>query len=77
MGEYQHKDKYVLSYDAGVKRIRLEGRIALDQVLNDAIDAWSREHEAAKKRGEVLELTGDRDALMVYLRASARKALTS
>lgn len=75
MGEYRHKDKYVLSYDAGVKRIRLEGRLALDQVLNDALDAWSKEHEAAKKRGEVLELTGDREELTRYLRVSARKAL--
>lgn len=72
---YRKKDEYVLAYQEGVKRIRQEGRIVLDRILNEALAEWSRESEAAKQRGDVLELVGNRQEIHDYFRRSARKAL--
>ena len=73
---YTKKDKFTLSYDASVKRIRGEGKIALDSVMNEALAAFDQEHSDAKNNGEVLEVT-DRVTLMRYLRTGTRKQIGS
>lgn len=77
MTEYQHKDLYALSYEEGVKRLRNEANLITARLMNEALEAWSKQHTAAKRKGQVLELTGARAEIQKYLKVGARRALNA
>lgn len=75
MPEYVAKDQTQLTYEANVKRIRTEGRVVLDTMLNEALAAHSKAFNAGVQRGELLELRLDAQDVKRLLGSSAQKVL--
>lgn len=75
MTDYRHKNAASLAYDANKKRLRLEGRLVLDLLMNEALHAMTQEFNEALNRGEVLELEGTREEMLQYLRVAAQQQL--
>lgn len=75
MPEYNRKDEVTLAYQANVKRLRLEGRLALDRLLNDAVATMTHNFNAGLERGEILDLRLDEEQAQKLLGESAKKVL--
>ena len=74
---YNYKNSAALAYDRNKKRLRLEGRLILDELLNEALDAMTCEFNEALANGEVLELEGSREELLGFLRVATLRQLGS
>lgn len=73
---HQKKSPHVLAYQANAKRVRLEARIVLDDVLNDALDELARQHASAETLGhEVGSVELDQAAIKALLLGSAQRQL--
>lgn len=72
---YKKKDNVALAFAANVKRIRLEARIVLDHVLNEALAEMSKEFDEGLLRGELLNIAGSPEELKEFLRRAAEKEL--
>lgn len=75
MSRYTKRDSVELAYAANVKRIRLEGRIVLDNLMNEALAEMTEEFNERLTRGELLNIEGNREELKKYLRRAADKEL--
>lgn len=75
MPDYRYKDNAQIAYDANKKRLRLEGQIALDSVLNEALNLMTTKFNEALARGEILEIEGSRNELRALLLDAANKEL--
>lgn len=75
MSGYQHKTPAALAYDRNKKRLRLEGRLILDELLNEALAEMTGTFNEAAANGEVLELEGTRDELLGFLRVAFQRQL--
>lgn len=75
MSGYRYKDGAAMAYDRNKKRLRLEGRLVLDEVLNVALAEMTTEFNAALLQGETLELEGTREEILSYLRNAAARQL--
>lgn len=74
---YRHKGHDELIFDANVKRIRLEGRIILDEVMNEALKIMSDRFQEARLNGTVLELDGNKELLKEFLLEASKRELES
>lgn len=72
---HKHKDAAAMAYDRNKKRLRLEGRLVLDEVLNVALTEMTTQFNDALVRGDVLELEGTREEILDYLRTAAQRQL--
>lgn len=75
MPNYNHKDAVALAYDANKKRLRLEGRIILDRLMNEALAEMTHEFNEGLQRGELLNIGGSAEELKGFLRIAARREL--
>ena len=75
MSGFVYKNNVALAYDRNKKRLRLEGRLILDELLNEALNEMTGAFNEAAANGEVLELEGTRDEMLGYLRTAAQKQL--
>lgn len=75
MPDYRHKDAVSLAYDANKKRLRLEGRLVLDALMNEALNEMTSQFNEALGRGEILDIGGTRDELKALLWATAKREL--
>lgn len=69
------KDKVALAYQANLKRLRVEGRIILDEVLNEAESEMTDQFKEALDRGEILSIEGSREEMKEFLRRAAEREL--
>lgn len=76
MPRYIHKDNILLEFEANKKRLRTEGRIVLDRVLNEALDQMAKEFNAGLDRGEVLRVESSPNELRRLLWQAARLELS-
>lgn len=74
---YNKKDTVVLTYNANKKRLRCEGQILLDEVLNEAVAEMDEQFTEALNRGEVLTIEGSRAEFRRFLRAASEKLLNA
>lgn len=72
---YNHKNQAALTYDENKKRLRLEGRILLDRVMNDVLHEMTEEFTAAILEGKILEIGASREEIQDYFRRSAQRQL--
>ena len=77
MAGYRYKDNVQLAYDANVKRIRTEGAIVLQAMLNEALAEMDQQFTEALNRGEVLSIGGSREEMLGFLRTAAQKQLAA
>ena len=75
MPNYRYKDHVALAFDANKKRLRVEGRIILDSVLNEALHEMTAQFNEALTRGEILEIGGSREEMKEFLRLAAERHL--
>jgi hypothetical protein len=75
MSGYRKKDAVRLAYDANKKRLRCEGQVILDAVLNEALDEMDRAFQDALSRGEILHIGGSAEEMRAFLRLAAEKQL--
>ncbi len=75
MPNYTYKDAVALAYDGNKKRLRAEGSIILDGLMNEALDTMTTEFNEALNRGELLEIGGTRTEMLGFLRTAAQKQL--
>ena len=75
MPNYITKDNVQLAYDANKKRLRAEGAIILDAVLNLALTEMTTQFNAALGEGQILEIGGTREEMKEFLRVAAQKQL--
>lgn len=75
MSGYQYKTAAQLAYDRNKKRLRLEGRLILDELLNEALAEMTGAFNEAAAEGEVLELEGTREEMLGYLRIAYQRQL--
>lgn len=71
-----HKGPAELAYDENKKRLRFEGRILLDRIMNEVLDVMTTEFQAALLRGEVLEVGSTREEARAYFARVAQAQLT-
>jgi hypothetical protein len=77
MSGFVYKNNVAMAYDRNKKRLRLEGRLILDELLNEAMNEMTGAFNEAAAKGEILELGGTRDELLGYLRTAAQTQLGS
>jgi len=70
-----HKGPAELAYDENKKRLRFEGRILMDRVMNEVLAHMTDEFQAALLRGEVLEVGSSREEAREYFKRVARLQL--
>ena len=75
MPNYRYKDEVALAYDANKKRLRLEGRILLDRIMNEALAEMTDQFNRGLERGEVLLIGGSEDEFKSFLRIAASREL--
>ncbi len=75
MPNYVYKDAVALAYDGNKKRLRAEGSIILDGLMNEALNTMTTEFNEALNRGELLEIGGTRTEMLGFLRTAAQKQL--
>lgn len=75
MPKYLYKDAVALAFDANKKRLRLEGRILLDRIMNEALAEMTHEFNAGLERGELLNVGGSPEDLRRFLRVAAGREL--
>lgn len=75
MSGYQKKDAVRLAYNANKKRLRCEGQVILDAIMNEALDEMDRQFQEAIGRGEILHIGGSAAEMRAYLRRAAEKNL--
>lgn len=74
---YNYKGQAALAFDENKKRLRLEGRLVCDRIMNEVLREMTSEFQDALLRGEVLTLGGSAAETQEYFTAAARKALGS
>lgn len=74
---YAYKGEAALVFDSNKKRLRLEGRLVMDRVMNEVLREMTTEFQAAVLRGEILSVGGSAAETQQYFTAAARKALGS
>jgi hypothetical protein len=74
---YNYKNDVAMAYDRNKKRLRFEGRLILDELLNEALNEMTGAFNEAAANGQILELEGTRDEMLGYLRQAAQKQLGS
>lgn len=72
---YRKKDNIRLTYMENEKRMRLEGRLLVERLLNEAVAEMSAEFDEALANGQLLVVGDTRDDLQRYLRTAADKLL--
>lgn len=77
MTGYRKKDRLALAYDANKKRIRTEGTIILNEVLNSALAEMDRQFQEAVNRGELLSIVATGEEMRAFLRDAAARELGS
>lgn len=75
MPSYGYKDEVALAYDANKQRLRVEGKIVLAAVMNEALREMTAQFNEALGRGEVLEISGSREELKELMLAAAKREL--
>jgi hypothetical protein len=75
MPSYTYKNEVDLAFDANKKRLRCEGAILLQQVLNEALHEMSEQFNAGLAEGEILEIGGTREEMRQLLLAAANRKL--
>lgn len=73
---YVKKTEEELRWDETKKRLRLEGRIVLDRLMNDVLDEASRDREAGQHGGTLMEVPETRAELQAYFRKAAARLIT-
>jgi hypothetical protein len=74
---YAFKGPAQLAFDENKKRLRLEGRIVLDRLMNQVLRDMTAEFNDALLRGDILTLDGGASETQEYFTQAARKALGS
>jgi hypothetical protein len=72
---YNYKGPAALTFDENKLRLRLEGRIVLQRIMNEVLREMSTEFDAGLLRGEVLSIGGTSAETQEYFTKAARKAL--
>lgn len=72
---YNYKGQAQLAFDNNKLRLRLEGRIVLNQIMNEVLREMAVEFQEGVLRGEVLTLGGSASETQDYFTKAARKAL--
>jgi hypothetical protein len=70
-----YKDNVRLTFDANKKRLRAEGQILLDRVMNEALNEMATQFNDALARGELLEIGGSQAEMRQFLAVAAAKQL--
>lgn len=74
---HNYKSEVAMAYDRNKKRLRLEGRLVLDELMNEALNEMTGAFNEAAARGEILELEGTREEMLGFLRIATQKQLGS
>lgn len=74
---YAYKNEAALVFDSNKKRLRLEGRLVLDRIMNEVLREMAEEFNDALNRGEILSVGGSASETQEYFTSSARKVLGS
>ena len=72
---YRKKTPAEMIFSRNKKRLRLEGRLMLDDLLNEVIDEMNQRFQAALNRGETLEIAGASEEMREVMWAVAQKNL--
>lgn len=72
---YVNKTEADLAFESNKKRLRLEGQLLLDQMMNEALTVMSDKFQDAYIRGEILRIEGNRDFLIECLAEASNKLL--
>lgn len=72
---YNYKGQAQLAFDNNKLRLRLEGRIVLNQIMNEVLREMAVEFQEGVLRGEILTLGGSASETQDYFTKAARKAL--
>lgn len=75
MPNYAYKDPVDLAYSANRRRLRTEGAILLDAVMNEALNEMTAQFNEALNEEKILEIGGTREEMLGFLRAAAQKQL--
>lgn len=75
MARFNKKDNIALAFDANKKRLRVEGAIILDELMNEAIGEMTNQFDEALNRGEILHVGGSREEMKGFLRIAAQRQL--
>lgn len=74
---YNYKGAAQQTFDENKLRLRLEGRIVLNRIMNEVLREMTVEFQEAVLRGEILSVGGSASETQQYFTAAARKALGS
>lgn len=77
MPTYNYKDGVALAYERNKKRLRLEGTVVLDAMMNEALSEMTAEFNKGLERGEILEIGGSQEDMRRYLKLAAQKELSA
>jgi hypothetical protein len=75
MPKFTSKDEATLAYEANKKRLRVEGQLILDRVMNEALRDMTAEFNKNLNRGRIVSLALNEDALKRSFRRAAKKVL--
>jgi hypothetical protein len=75
MPKYTHKDATTLAYEANKKRLRVEGQILLDNMMNEAVHEMTQQFNKELSHGRIVELKLDEDSVRKLFKSSSRKVL--
>lgn len=76
MAGFMKKDEAALRWDEAKKRLRLEGRIVLDRIMNEVLDEAARDFTEGLANGQLMDLPDSREELQRYFTRAASKVLT-
>ena len=68
---HNYKGEAALTFDENKKRLRLEGRIILDRMMNEVLRTMAEEFNEALLRGEVLVVGSTREEARAYFTDAA------
>jgi precorrin-6B methylase 2 len=74
---YNYKSEAQQAFDTNKLRLRLEGRIVLNRIMNEVLREMTQEFQDALLQGEILTLGGSASETQEYFTTAARKALGS
>lgn len=73
---YMKKDEAALRWDEVKKRLRLEGRIVLDRIMNEVLAEADKDFAAGLESGSLMDIPDSRADLQAYFTRAASKVLT-
>lgn len=75
MRSYTKREDVELAFNANVVRLRAEGRLILDRILNESLSEMSKQFHEGIGRGVTLEIGGSRSEMKRFLRDAAARHL--